>query len=78
MTFDRIVNMVANAVVRRVVNLVVDRGFRLFTRRGPAAAPGPEAGDSPTGPRAANAPGDAQGLARRARIAARTLRRLGR
>lgn len=33
MNMDRIIGMVANQVIRRVVNLVVDRGFNFVSRK---------------------------------------------
>ena len=77
MNLNRIVNMILNVVTRRVVNLLVNRGFQLFARRG-GSQPAPES--QPTDQAALN-PADRapqRDLAKRARFAARTLRRLGR
>ncbi|MFZ5750309.1 MAG: hypothetical protein ACOY5U_04510 [Pseudomonadota bacterium] len=71
MTLDRIVTMVVNAVIRRVVNLDVGRAFAAFGRRTP---PGPDA--PPSGPVDPRAAAEARAAAKRARQTARLLRRM--
>lgn len=71
MTLDRIVTMVVNAVIRRVVNLGVGRAFAVFGRRTPRGPDAPPSG--PVDPRAA---AEARAAAKRARQTARLLRRM--
>ncbi len=70
MTLDRIVNMVVNVVMRRLINAGINRGVGLFSRRGKAAAPVIPAGEKHRQ--------EAREAARRARQAAKITRRLGR
>ena len=70
MTLDRLINIVVNTVIRRLVNAGINRGIALFSRRGKAAGPliPPEAKHRQ----------EARAAARRARQAAKITRRLGR
>ena len=77
MNLNRIVNMILNVVVRRVVNLLVNHGFQFFARRGGSQA----TADQPRPDQAELSPADRalqRDVAKRARFAARTMRRLGR
>ncbi len=82
MTLNRIVTMVVNAVIRRLVNIAVDIGFRSAARFGRSASAGadipketPVQTDAPvdTADRVAVAE-----TSRRARLTRRILRRIGR
>lgn len=70
MTFDRLINIVINTVVRRIVNAGINRGTRWLSGRGRAAGPvvSPEEVHRK----------QARDTAKRARQAAKITRRLGR
>lgn len=70
MNLNRILNIVANVIVRRLVNLGIDRGLGWLRRRGGTGAATPPGAKPPAG--------DARALVKRARQAARIARRLGR
>ncbi|MGC1489274.1 MAG: hypothetical protein WA784_15950 [Albidovulum sp.] len=74
MSLNRIINMVINVIIRKLVNAAINGGMRMASRRGKT----PNAGPANTGQ---SAPPTGQGaisqddLAKRAKIAARTIRR---
>ena len=74
---NRIVGMILNQVMRHLVNLLVNRGFHFFARRGGSAP-----NDTGQTPDPAQLDPAARQLRRdtekRARLAVRTQRRLGR
>lgn len=77
MNLNRIVSMILNQLMRHLVNLLVNRGFHFFARRGGSAP-----NDTSQMPDPAQPDPAAQQMRRdtekRARFAVRTLRRLGR
>ena len=70
MTLDRILNMVVNIVMRRIINAGITKGIGLFSGR--SRATGPET------PATEKHRQQARETARRARQAAKITRRLGR
>ena len=77
MNLNRIIMVVMNVVIRRLINMAINFGMRAASRYGSAASrPGPAT------PPDQQAGGDVRAqqvdAARRARIAARNMRRLGR
>ena len=77
MNLNRIVMMVMNIVIRRLVNLAINFGLRAASGYGSPASE-PDRQDRAATPPGAEARALQVDAARRARIAARTLRRLGR
>ncbi len=70
MTLDRLINMVVNVVMRRLINLGINKGIGMFSKRG-----------KPSGPvvsTEAKHRQEARETAKRARQAAKITRRLGR
>lgn len=70
MTFDRLITMVVNVVLRRVINAGIGTGIGLWSRRGKTSGP--------VVPPEARQHDAARASARRARQAAKITRRLGR
>lgn len=70
MTFERVINMVVNVVLRRVINAGISKGMGLWSRRGKASGP--------VVPPEARHHDAARANVRRARQAAKITRRLGR
>lgn len=70
MTFDRLITMVVNVVLRRLINAGISKGIGLWSRRGKASGP--------VVPPEARHHDAARETAKRARQAAKITRRLGR
>jgi hypothetical protein len=70
MNLNRFLNNAANVLVRRLVNLGIDRGLGWLGRRGGSGATTPPGAKPPAC--------DARALAKRARLMARIARRFGR
>jgi len=71
MNMGRLINMVINQILRRVVNAGINKGMRTMSK-------GQGATKSPNQPGSPSQAGTARDTAKRARQAARITRRLGR